>query len=274
MIGQKKLLSRIDQMVAAGFPRFTILAGPAGGRGLVAAYIAKVMDAQYAGVGIKVDEIREAIAISYKQSTPTLYVIPDADRMSPAAKNALLKVTEEPPRQAYFLMILADAASTLATLRSRGTVLSMDAYLPDELLEYAAHKKYELDEEEAQIVCNVCTTPSEVDMLVRYEPKTFYSFAEKVIDNIGAVNGANAFKIANSFSFKEDDGKWDVVLFLRVMMHLCRKRIYDNPALYFEICKVTSSYISEFNINGVNKASTTDMWILDVRKAWRQHYEE
>jgi hypothetical protein len=274
MIGQKKLLSRIDQMAAAGFPRFTILVGPAGGRGLVAAYIAKALDAQYAAVGIKVDEIREAISLSYRQSTPTLYVIPAADRMSAAAKNALLKVTEEPPRKAYFIMILADAASTLATLRSRGTVLSMDAYLPDELLEYAAHKKYELDEEEAHIICNVCTTPSDVDMLVRYEPKTFYSFAEKVMDNIGTVNGANAFKIANSFSFKEDDGKWEPVLFLRVIMHLCRQHVEENPALYVEVCKVTSAYIAEFNINGLSKAATVDMWILDVRKAWRQYDEE
>lgn len=273
MIGQTKLLSRIDQMVDAGFPRFTILAGAPGGRDLVAAYIAKKLQAFQVNVGIKVDDIRDAIALAYKQSTPVLYVIAGADKMSAAAKNALLKVTEEPPREAYFLMILADAVSTLATLRSRGTVLSMDAYLPSELLQYAVEKNYALTQQEMDIVSTVCTTPPEVDMLVKYDPQAFYNFAAKVMDNVGTVNGANAFKITNSLSFKDDDGKWSPTLFFRVIMQLCRKRVYDNPKLYFEVCKITSAYLAEFSLTGINKASAADMWVLDVRAAWRKYDE-
>lgn len=269
MIGQTKLLARIDQMVDAGFPRFAILAGAPGGRDLVAAYIAKKLGAYYVPVGIKVDDVRDAITLAYKQSTPVLYVIAGADKMSAAAKNALLKVTEEPPREAYFLMILADAVSTLATLRSRGTVLSMDAYLPSELLQYAVEKKYALAQDEQDIVSAVCTAPPEVDMLVQYDPRAFYAFAEKVLDNIGIINGANAFKITNSLSFKEDDGKWSPTLFFRVIMQLCRQRVYDNPKLYFEICKITSKYLAEFSVTGINKAAAADMWVLDVRTAWR-----
>ena len=46
-------------------------------------------------------------------------VIDDADRMSNESANALLKTLEEPPSYAVIVLIAADSASMLATIRSR-----------------------------------------------------------------------------------------------------------------------------------------------------------
>lgn len=100
MIGQERSLTKIDRMIEIGFPRFSIICGETGsGKKTIAKTIAKKLNAHLIISEIKVDNIREIIDLAYKQSEPTLYLIPDTDKMSNAAKNALLKVTEEPPRQ-------------------------------------------------------------------------------------------------------------------------------------------------------------------------------
>ena len=134
MIGQKHLQSRIEQLITdRTFPRFSILVGPKGsGKKTFANWIiTKIVRHEalsYSQVcpDVKIDTIRQIIESAYKTISTNIYVIPDADTMSNAAKNALLKVTEEPPNNAYFIMTLEDENNTLETIRSRGTVFHMD----------------------------------------------------------------------------------------------------------------------------------------------------
>lgn len=270
MIGQERLLTRIDKMIEAGFPRFTIICGnKQSGRKTIARYIAKALGAYLINSSIKVDDVREIIDLAYKQTEPIVYLLADVDKMSPAAKNALLKITEEPPRKAYFIMTLQDINNTLATLKSRGTVLNIDPYTPTDLLKYAEDKEYKLTKEEQEIISNICTVPGEVDTLVRYDILTFYDFAKTVVDNIGIVNGANAFKIGLKLSYKENDGGWDIALFLRTIMYMCRKKMDTKPIQqYRDSIAITSKYLSQINITGINKSSTIDMWILEMRGIW------
>ena len=267
MIGQEKLLNQINRMVGQGFPRFVIIAGNKNsGKKLIAKEIARKLDAHLIQSEIKVDEVREIINLSYRQVNPTVYLLPDTDKMSISAKNALLKITEEPPRRAYFIMTLEDAGNTLATLRSRGTILNIDPYTPDELLEYSEIKGYDLNEEEAEIVSNICTVPGEVDVLMRYDVLDFYKFIKTVVDNIGIVNGANAFKIGTRLNYKADDGGWDITLFMRAVMFIYRQKMIENPlSQYKESIRITSKYLSQLNITGIHKPSTIDMWILEMR---------
>ena len=153
MIGQERLLTRIDKMIEAGFPRFTIICGnKQSGRKTIARRIAKALGAYLINSSIKVDDVREIIDLAYKQTEPIVYLLADVDKMSPAAKNALLKITEEPPRKAYFIMTLQDINNTLATLKSRATVLNIDPYTPADLMKYAEDKEYKLTKEEQEII--------------------------------------------------------------------------------------------------------------------------
>lgn len=279
MIGQKELIRHIDKMTGGAdiaLPRFIIIVGAKNsGRKMISSYIAKKAGATLVTSDIKVDAIREIIPLAYKQSEPTIYLLPDADKMSPAAKNALLKVTEEPPRKAYFIMTIQDEQQTLATLRSRGTIMRINPYTPDELIQYANREttNFCLSDYEEAIVSEICQVPGDVDTLVRYNMKDFYKYIETVIDNIGVVNGANAFKIGSKLSYKEDDGGWDITLFMRAVMAICRNRIDTEPdyaAQYLASIRATSKYLSELAVTGINKSSTIDMWILAMRKVWQE----
>ena len=270
MIGQTKVLENIKRIANGNFPRFSIICGQKhGGKKLIAKEIAKTLNAQLISTDVKVDTIRDIIKLAYKQTEPTVYLLADADKMSLAAKNALLKITEEPPQKAYFIMTITDINNTLQTLRSRGTILNLDPYTPDELLRYADEKGYDLNEAEEHIVTNICTVPGEIDLIVRYNIIEFYKFVETVIKNIGVVNGANAFKIASRFNYKEGDGGWDISLFFKAIMYASRQLMIETPSRELkDTIKVTSKYLSQLNINGVNKSSTVDMWILETRGVW------
>ena len=71
---------------------------------------------------IPVDDIRELIRICSEHTLDggnRVTLIPDADRMTDQAQNALLKTLEEPPAGQYFILTTEHTENLLTTVRSR-----------------------------------------------------------------------------------------------------------------------------------------------------------
>lgn len=272
MIGQENLTSRIHDLVSSNmFPGFTILVGPEGsGKKKLCKYIARALNYQCYMCGTSVEDIRQMIHTATTYTSPILYVIADADRMSPAAKNALLKVTEEPPRNTKFIMTLTDINNTLATIKSRASVMTMDIYKPAEIIEYAnSYSKKPLDADSLSVITNVCATPGDVEKLIDTGIKAFNDYVQLVVDKIDYVSSSNSFKIGQRIAFKEtDEDKFDPILFLRGFENTCLARMTDDLKKYSTGLLITSKYLQDMRLVGVNKQSTFDMWLLDIREAW------
>lgn len=267
MIGQEKLLSDIKALIEKKkYPRFSILVGVKGsGKKTLAHEIAKMMN-MYAvqASDVKVDTVRQLIADAYKLPYEYMYIIPDTDNMSTAAKNALLKVTEEPPNNAYIIMTAQDENNILGTIKSRGTIFHMGSYTSEEIAEYANCENID----DLEIITSVCEVPGDVDIVKSMDPVKFYSYAEAVVENIAETSGANSFKIAEKINLKDDTTKYDLALFWRTFMLVCLSKMKDAPLKYAEGVKITSKYVQQLNVTGINKSSLFDSWILDVREAW------
>ena len=85
---------------------------------------------------IGVDELRafrEDMFLSATESECKCYIIEDADAMTPAAQNALLKVLEEPPKNVYIILICKEADKLLTTIKSRAQSFSTEIFIADEL---------------------------------------------------------------------------------------------------------------------------------------------
>ena len=92
MIGQKKLLKNIDSIITT-FPRFSIIVGPKGsGKKLLSKEISSKLGSSIINVGVKIDDVRQAIDEAYTQFEKIVFLIANADNMSLAAKNSLLKI--------------------------------------------------------------------------------------------------------------------------------------------------------------------------------------
>lgn len=76
--------------------------------------------------GITVDQIRRVAADAYTkpyESEKKVYIITDGDRMNEQAQNAFLKVLEEPPQYAIFVILAENNETLLQTIRSRCCVI-------------------------------------------------------------------------------------------------------------------------------------------------------
>lgn len=249
-------------------PRFSIISGGRGaGKLKIARYMAKRMESAFIICGIKVSDVREVITMAHKLATPTIYVFPRADQMSPAARNSLLKVTEEAPRKARFIMTVYDINQVMPTLRSRGTHYPLDPYTPDELIQYANVKISATTLLEDSIIVSVCETPGDVERLfMQGSPEDFYSYVNLVFDNIGNASPANALKISSKIAYKPEDSGWDYILFMRGFMASCRAALgnpWDSLVIY-EAIRNTTGFLSRMQINGVNKSAVFDLWLLDM----------
>ena len=77
---------------------------------------------QTIGVNVLRDVLAEVGVKSFEAATKVL-VFPEAERMTPAAQNCLLKTLEEPPQDTVFFLITEQPGSMLATIVSRCRVI-------------------------------------------------------------------------------------------------------------------------------------------------------
>ena len=256
MIGQKYLKKYVNTLLDENnFPRFSLFVGPKGSG--KKRFLREYFEGIYPEDN-KVDSIRKIIDMAYRVSNKT-FIIPDADDMSNAAKNALLKVVEECPNDNYFIMTLEDEVNTLVTIRSRAQIFYMDMYFPKDLRAYADTLGIK-DEEELKIIADVCTTPGDINILCKQGVKDFYDYTKLVLENVADVSLANALKIPEKLALKDGDDGYDLRLFLRMFMSLCiTNQANARWVEYTSIC------LTKMRIKGINKQMLLDTWILSLR---------
>ena len=280
MIGQAKLIKLITEQIELNeFPRFSIITGAKGsGKKTLAFEIAKMLDKHkiYFVPDNKVETIRQMISDSYKIASPMVYIMSDADNMSANAKNALLKVTEEPPHNAVFIMTVTDMNTVLDTIKSRASVYYMQPYTVDEILSYVPAGYDETAR--ADVISELCETPGDVEALYKCGIEELSTYVEKVVDNIADVSTANAFKIAEKLAFKDEEDGFPLELFLKAFKSVCannlRKSVADNDVegqmWYSAGIKIASKYLTQLtSITGINKKALFDIFILDIREEWK-----
>lgn len=265
MIGQVKLLKKVERLIEEGeFPRFSIFVGERGsGRKTIIELIGSLMGAiRVYNDDVSVGTIRTISEHAYRITEPTIYRIADADSMLQEAQNALLKVTEESPNSAYFIMTLEDENNVFETIRSRATIFHMDRYTPDEIESYLYPKlrdKKDFTKAEIEICRNICNTPGDAELICNNDIQPFYDFVVKVVENISDVSVANAFRISQRIAFKGEPEKYDLKLFWKVFQHIC----FENWMA--EKMQITSRYLQKLKIRSINKQMLFDSWLFELR---------
>lgn len=275
MIGQRNINNFIDQIIDQGnFPRSCIIEGNVGsGRKTLAKVIAEKL-----GTPIeiledhKTDTIKRMIEDSYTIPEPLIYLIPDFDIAHVNAKNSVLKVIEEPPINARFILTVTNLENTPTTIRSRCQVFKLDPYTVEDLTEYC--NRYDIDKSLLPKITSVCETFYDVDILVGYGVKEFFDFSEKVTQHLAKVSLANALKINHSISTKKDDGKYDLKLFLRAMneswLDVYKK---TSDPIYLNLIEVTSQWLAKASLVSANKSMIFDLWVIECKEVFSRGSE-
>lgn len=274
MIGQAELINKIGGQIGRGkFPRFSIFIGEKGsGKKTLA------KELMFLGLGvseiyfcdIKVDNIREVIESAYKLDEPILYVIPDCDNMSNIAANSLLKVTEEPPKNAYFVLTCESIDNLLPTIKSRGVTYMLAPYTYEDKCDYIDTHPNRPSEEDVEFILDVASTIGDIQSCLSQNIKEFRDYVNLVIDNIAEVSDSNAFKIGDKIAFKDERGKYDLRLFWKAFSTICVDLMTksDDSLKYARAIAITGDYSQQLYIKGINKSMLFDQWIVAIREEW------
>lgn len=104
--------------------------------------------------GIGVDEIREQINddidIKPYSSRYKIYIVPDSEKMTVQAQNALLKTIEEPPEYAIIILLTTNADTFLQTILSRCVMLNIKP-VKEEIIKNQLKSEYGIADYEAKV---------------------------------------------------------------------------------------------------------------------------
>lgn len=254
LIGQEGLQSQIINLLNGhkGFPHTVILVGEKGqGKRTIARWIAEQMDAPvYEPKELKIDFIRELNSDSRTVSSPKLYLLADCETMTPQAQNALLKLSEEPPENAYIVMTVQDVSALLPTIISRSSILSLEGYTHEQLSGLTT------DEQLIKIAKN----PGTIERLQQIDYQTLLTHSDKVVANIGRISVSNAFNILKDVE-KED---YDLFMSMLIYSYESRQAEGFNCTKQIRVLFHTKELMKN---KSLNKQNALEMMFIELREA-------
>jgi DNA polymerase III delta prime subunit len=278
IIGLDNVLDEVDKLIESGsFPHAMIIYGYYGsGRKTITKYIADKLGAKICfpdSVSATVAYTREIVEQATKVIEPTVFVIPNAHRlMYGDASNALLKIMEEPPTNAYFIITTVLHRMSLKAIASRSVRLNTRHHYTFEEMRKIVdlHGFADVKDKDLQKIVLENNTPGNVltQLKLDKDGDDLGEFAEKVVNNIGTVSEANAYKIAEKVALKDTDTGFNLQAFWLAFCNIClqRAKVESNKTLYLTLVKRTTNYREKIYLDALSKQNLFDLWITDVKE--------
>lgn len=128
-----------------------------------------------------------------------IFIIDDADTMSTAAQNALLKTLEEPAPKSIFLLTVRNRGLLLPTILSRCQILKFRPLSPDDIKNYLVNKLSQ-SEEKARFL-SVYAGGSIGQAVKASEDTSFMDRREKIIDILDGIDKKDLMEV---FGYAKD----------------------------------------------------------------------
>ena len=222
IIGQEANLALIDKWKE--MPPFVIIQGDEHtGKTYLTLYLCRKYGLRYKKISNRVDDVRSLINVMQPFSN-TLYHFDNFHTASINAKNALLKVTEEPVPGNY---IVITGGPQLKTLESRARRILMAPYSNTEIKQVMQPYFPEEDIQDALIECGI-NTPAKVIYYKSYEPiVNLVEYAKEIAERISGITPDIAIWITTRFEnrYEEIDA---CLLFLTMLINILENKIKNK----------------------------------------------
>lgn len=255
MIGQKNnIKTLIKWRCNKSIPRFIIISGDLGsGRLTFAKAIMHTLKAPGIICDCGIDDVRRTIDYAYSYTTPTVYIFRNADDMSLNAKNALLKVVEEPPNNAYFIMTVQNLDNMLGTIRSRATTIKMEPYSHEELTKYC----------EDQLFLKYCYNIGQLQ-ISKDEIEKAEECSNSVMDALLEKSGTKLLKACTLLRNKQtEEDKIDCLLFFRIFEKNVYK-LFEHYNLPISIIRYITDCKKEIVRTTINKKASIECMLVNI----------
>ena len=240
------------------------------------------------GVG-DIRRMRADVQIKPYSAEHKIYIILDAEKMTPAAQNALLKTLEEPPSYAVILLLADGTGSFLPTIMSRCITLPMRP-VPEKAVEDCLKERFGAKEDRARL-CARFSGGSIGRAALLLENENFANLREKTILLLQKIEKTNAAQLASfakeTVTEEETRDLIDLILTWNRDLLVCRSThstenlIFTDEVQYIIEAAQTTSWqglqaaaeavfrARRRLFSNVNAELTLQMMLLEIRAAYR-----
>ena len=212
MIGQKKLLDKINTFTVDTFPRSSLLIAEKGmGKHTLIQHI-KENILKFPLLDITENISNEVIDQIYRNPNPSIYVINLSD-MTEKEQNIMLKFVEEPLNNSFIILLAENQNLVLETILNRCFIFEFQNYSKDEL------KTFISDVENTDLILTVINSPGKILSTNTQNIKDIIDTCEKIITKLGQANYANVLSITNKVNFKDSFDKFDFDIFMNSLTY-------------------------------------------------------
>lgn len=200
---------------------------------------------------IGIEDIREQlvgdIQIKPYQNKYKIYIVPDAEKLTVQAQNALLKSIEEPPSYAVILFLTTNASSFLPTILSRCVVLNMKP-VPDEEVRRYLMEHVEVPDYQADIA--VAFAQGNIGKAVKLATSEYFneikSAAIHLLKNVTEMEISDINGVVTSIS----EFKVDIQDYLDILA------VWYRDVLYFKATKDINGLIFKDQIQSIREQAS------------------
>lgn len=257
MVGQSRLLSKVENLTLDSLPRSLLLKGSKGcGRHLLCSQIACKLNISISDITDKLNSSQlEEIQLCVE---PILYII-DVSSITLREQNVILKFVEEPSQNSYIVLLCESESQLLQTLRSRCCQWEFEKYSERELKEF-----YPTLEDE---YFSIFRTPGELTALQGVSLEPYKEFALKVLDKIAVATLPNTLSISDKLAFKNEKGKLAADVFIKILCFYYKKSVGD-----LKLLDLISSYERSSLIPNVNQKVLFENFLIKLWRFYRVDY--
>ena len=212
------------------------------------------------GVG-EIKTLREDMFLSATEANKKIYIINEAERMTPEAQNALLIVLEEPPKNVVILLLASGTDRILTTVKSRTQYIATSRFTPTEIADYiiknseAAERLYATDREAFDAA--VMSADGSIGRAITLTDPTTSADAREMRDRAMAfVRGcsprmgfADLKEVVDGFPTKRGELSDLIEVIVRAVRDMIAvKRTENPPMVFFRSCEDARREAEPFKI--------------------------
>jgi len=257
MIGQRKLIDKLNTLTLDTLPHSLILVGDAGcGKHTYLNEVVNKLQLEFEDVSELLDD--EKILGIQQRSIPTLYLI-NSDLIKERDQNVILKLLEEPTDFSYICIICSSINGLLPTITNRCYVWNFESYSEEELKNFT-----NLIGDDFKNTIKILNTPGKLLAMPTGISK-YFADADLIFRFINKAIISNILILPDKLSYKLDDTSkiyFDIfikILNAQALQCYMRKEINLNAML------LTSRLVNDSTIFNIDKKKLYEKYLVDLK---------
>jgi DNA polymerase III delta prime subunit len=219
IIGQKKLITTLNNYNITNLPHVLLFIGPKGcGKHTIANYVATRYELDFVPVDDTISS--EDISLFNYKTIKTLYLI-DLNSYTEKQQNVFLKALEDASSTAYFILIANSEAGILNTILNRSIKYHLEPYTKEQIEQITNTSVNDL-------AFQIFQTPGKLLNLTEQSFNDVMGLAGTVVHSINRATYPNALVVSTKINYKDLYNKIDFDLFFDAVEYLALEDYKNN----------------------------------------------